>query len=113
LVFLTTSKTVLSPPAPEEDDPDGFTTAEKDRMADNVFDCHGYFPDFRSNAQLPAAVLKMRAQPKPEKELAAIKAKYGAMSKADAAFTMLCDLGMMENYDTLGEYSDDFDDFAM
>ena len=90
----------------------GYTAAEKERIIDNVFECHGYFPDFRTEDQLPAAVRKMREQPKPEKELASLKAKYAAMSKADAAFTMLVDLGMMEDYDSLGEYSDDFADDA-
>jgi hypothetical protein len=96
-----------------EDDEDGFNAVEKARITDNCFDCHGFFPDLRSEAQLPAAVLKMREFPKPEGELAAIKARYAAMSETDAAFAMLCDLGLMEDYDSLGEYSDDFADDAM
>ena len=103
----------LSAPMPASDDVDGFTQAEKDRIIENVFDCHGYFPDLRPDSQLPASVLKMRDQPKTEKDLAAIKAKYASMSEADAAFTMLIDLGLMEDYDKLGEYSDDFADDAM
>eukprot|EP00545_Synedropsis_sp_CCMP1620_P005761 CAMPEP_0119005110 /NCGR_PEP_ID=MMETSP1176-20130426/1532_1 /TAXON_ID=265551 /ORGANISM="Synedropsis recta cf, Strain CCMP1620" /LENGTH=237 /DNA_ID=CAMNT_0006956879 /DNA_START=38 /DNA_END=748 /DNA_ORIENTATION=+ len=80
--------TFLNDPAPSADDPDGFTGAEKDKMVDNVFDCHGYFPDFRADSELPAAVLKMREWPKPEAELASIKEKYAAMSKPDAAFAI-------------------------
>lgn len=96
-----------------EDDAEGFTRQEKTQMMETVFDCHGYFPDFRSDEQLPDAVIKMREQPKPEGELAAIKEKYAKMSTADAAFAILCDLGLMEDYDGLGEYTDDFDDDAM
>ena len=55
----------------------------------------------------------MREQPKSAGELAAIKAKYASMSESDAAFAMLLDLGLMEDYDKLGEYSDDFADDAM
>ena len=109
-MFITT---VLSTPLPVVDDEDGFTQFEKDRIIENVFDCHGYFPDLRSESQLPAAVAKMREQPKSAGDLAAIKAKYASMSEADAAFTMLVDLGLMEDYDKLGEYSDDFADDAM
>eukprot|EP00545_Synedropsis_sp_CCMP1620_P014808 CAMPEP_0119004680 /NCGR_PEP_ID=MMETSP1176-20130426/1288_1 /TAXON_ID=265551 /ORGANISM="Synedropsis recta cf, Strain CCMP1620" /LENGTH=127 /DNA_ID=CAMNT_0006956415 /DNA_START=62 /DNA_END=445 /DNA_ORIENTATION=+ len=90
-----------------------FTQAEKDKITDNVFDCHGFFPDLRADSELPAEVLEMREQPKPAEELKEIKAKYAAMSKPDAAFAILVDLGLMENYDKLGDYSDDFDDYAM
>jgi hypothetical protein len=92
---------------------DTFSTSEKEQIIDNVFECHGFFPDMREESELPAEVVAMRAQPKPADELAAIKAKYSSMSEADAAFTMLVDLGLMENYDLLGEYSDDFADDAM
>ena len=98
---------------PASDDEGGFTQSEKDRIVENVFDCHGFFPDLRPDSQLPASVLKMREQPKAANELAKIKAKYASMSEADAAFTMLIDLGLMEDYDKLGEYSDDFADDAM
>jgi hypothetical protein len=92
---------------------DTFTQAEKDRIVDNVFDCHGFFPDMRDDSELPAEVISMRDQPKSADELKEIKAKYASMSEADAAFTMLVDLGLMEDYDKLGEYSDDFADDAM
>ena len=95
------------------DDENGFTHFEKERIIENVFECHGFFPDLRNESQLPASVLKMREQPKSAGELAAIKAKYASMSEADAAFAMLLDLGLMEDYDKLGEYSDDFADDAM
>jgi hypothetical protein len=90
-----------------------FTEEEKDKMSSNVFDCHGYFPDFRADSELSEEVLAMREQPKAKDELKEIKAKYASMSKEDAAFTMLVDLGLMEDYDKLGEYSDDFADDAM
>ena len=96
-----------------EDDAGGFSGVEKQRVVDNVFECHGYFPDLRSDNQLPASVRKMREQPKSKSALSTIKNKYASMSQADAAFAVLCDLGMMENYDLLGDYSDDFDDYAM
>lgn len=92
---------------------DTFTQAEKDQITDNVFDCHGFFPDLRADSELPDGVLAMREQPKAADELKEIKAKYASMSQADAAFTILCDLGLMEDYEKLGEYSDDFDDDAM
>ena len=92
---------------------DSFTQAEKDRIIENVFDCHGFFPDMRDDSELPAEVISMRDQPKPADELAAIKAKYASMSESDAAFTMLVDLGLMEDYEKLGDYSDDFADDAM
>ena len=92
---------------------DSFTQAEKAKISENVFDCHGFFPDMRDDSELPAEVLSMRDQPKPAAELKEIKAKYASMSEADAAFTMLVDLGLMEDYEKLGEYSDDFADDAM
>jgi hypothetical protein len=92
---------------------DSFTAAEKERIIDNVFDCHGFFPDMRDESELPSEVVAMREQPKSAGELAAIKAKYASMSESDAAFTMLVDLGLMEDYDKLGEYSDDFADDSM
>jgi hypothetical protein len=92
---------------------DSFSKAEKEQIIENVFECHGFFPDMREENELPAEVIAMRAQPKPADELAAIKEKYSSMSEADAAFAMLVDLGLMENYDLLGEYSDDFADDAM
>ncbi|KAI2505189.1 hypothetical protein MHU86_9277 [Fragilaria crotonensis] len=104
----------LTRPIPGEgDDENGFSQIEKDRISENAFECHGFFPDLRTEAQLPPSVLKFREQPKSEKELAAIKAKYASMSEADAAFSILVDLGMMEDYDKLGEYSDDFPDDAL
>jgi hypothetical protein len=104
---------VLSPPLEEEDDEDGFSMAEKQQIIENVFECHGFFPDLRSDSQLPDSVRKMREQPKTSKELSSIKEKYAAMSEADAAFSMLVDIGLMEDYDKLGEYADDFEDDAM
>jgi hypothetical protein len=91
-----------------------FTAAEKDRVIENVFECYGYFPDMRDESELPADVRSMRAQPKAPGELAEIKAKYNAIKdESERAFRILVDLGMMEDYDKLGDYSDDFDDYAM
>ena len=56
----------------------------------------------------------MRQQPKSQIELASIKKKYEAISnEAERVYTMLVDLGMMESYEYLEEYSDDFDEFDL
>ena len=113
MIISETFWPVLSPAIPADEDEDGFTPSERAQIVENVFECHGFFPDLRSESQLPESVKKMRDQPKSSGELAAIKSKYAQMSEADAAFTMLLDLGLMEDYDKLGEYSDDFPDDAM
>jgi hypothetical protein len=95
-----------------EDDPtETFTSAEKVKIADNVFDCHGFIPDLRPESELSSEVRKMRQQPKAAGELRLIKQKYEAIEdESERVYTMLVDLGMMESYDHLDEYTDDFDD---
>jgi hypothetical protein len=92
---------------------ESFSALEKERFINNCFDCHGFFPDMRDDSELPEEVLAFRQQPKPAEELAEIKAKYAAITnESDRAYTMLLDLGLMEDYDKLGAYSDDFADDA-
>ena len=97
------------------DAPDpGYTAEEKLEVVNNVFECHGFFPDLRSEDDLPPEVRMMRQQPKSQIELASIKKKYEAISnEAERVYTMLVDLGMMESYEYLEEYSDDFDEFDL
>mmetsp|Transcript_23885 Transcript_23885/g.27195 ORF Transcript_23885/g.27195 Transcript_23885/m.27195 type:complete len:284 (+) Transcript_23885:91-942(+) len=89
---------------------DTLTEGEKDIMSTTIFDTFGFFPDLRTDAELPKSIRKMRQQPRPKKELEKLKAKYNSMDESDAAYAMLVDLGLMEDYSSLEEYSDDFDD---
>jgi hypothetical protein len=89
----------------------GYTTEERLKIINNVFECHGFFPDLRSEDELPAEIQLMRQQPKSKSALAAIKLRYAAIpDESERVYTMLVDLGMMESYDHLEEYSDNFDD---
>jgi hypothetical protein len=98
-------------PVVEEDPAASFTSAEKLKIADNVFECHGFFPDLRPESELSSEVRKMRQQPKAAGELRVMKKKYEAIEdESERVYTMLVDLGMMESYDHLNEYTDDFDD---
>lgn len=91
-----------------------YTQAQKEKIIEDVFECHGFFPDLRDDSELPAEVIAMRKQPKSKAELAEIKEKYAAIKDdSDRAFAMLVDLGLMEDYDKLGEYDDNFADDAM
>lgn len=88
-----------------------YTSDEKMKIVNNVFDCHGFFPDLRGEDELPPEIRLMRKQPKSESALSSIKSKYAAISdESERVYTMLVDLGMMESYDHLAEYSDDFDE---
>lgn len=96
------------------EDSDSFSLEEKQRIRDAVFECHGFFPDLRAEHELPTDVRHMRQQPKSTSDLAAIKQKYAAISdEAERVHTMLIDLGMMESYDQLEPYADDFDDYDL
>jgi hypothetical protein len=106
------SNTIDAKAPPKLDDAVGFSPEEKSQVINTVFECHGYFPDLRTDDELPAEVLQMRQQPKSKTELSDIKAKYASIEdESERVYTMLVDLGMMESYDHLEEYNDlDFDD---
>jgi len=94
------------------DEGDTLTEAEKELMMSNVFTTHGFFPDLRTDSELPRSARKMRQQPKSKSELEKLKGKYNSMNESDACAAILVDLGLMEDYSSLEEYSDDFDDYA-
>jgi hypothetical protein len=103
--------TALAPTPVKDAGESGYTSEEKLKIINNVFDCHGFFPDLRSEDELPVEIQLMRQQPKSKSALAAIKSKYAAIpDESERVYTMLVDLGMMESYDNLEEYSNDFDD---
>lgn len=103
--------TTLAPKPVQDVGEPGYTSEEKLKIINNVFDCHGFFPDLRSEDELPVEIKLMRQQPKSKSALAAIKSKYAAIpDESERVYTMLVDLGMMESYDHLEEYCNDFDD---
>jgi hypothetical protein len=106
-------KAIITATPSKQDDTVGFSSEEKSNIMNTVFECHGYFPDLRTDEELPPEVLQMRQQPKSKGELAAIKATYASIEdESERVFTMLVDLGMMESYDHLEDYNDqDFDDY--
>lgn len=108
----TVVATILDPISPQVFKRESeFTDEEIASVSNRVFECHGFFPDLRTEEELPPEVRKMRQQPKSKSELVAIKRRYDAIpNESERVYTMLVDLGMMESYDDLGEYTDDFDD---
>jgi hypothetical protein len=101
----------LSPKSGEVPVEPGYSKEDKMKIVNNVFDCHGFFPDLRSEDELPLEIRSMREQPKSKSALLSIKTKYEAIpDDSERVYTMLVDLGMMESYDHLDAYSDDFDD---
>ncbi|KAI2494325.1 hypothetical protein MHU86_17156 [Fragilaria crotonensis] len=104
-------RTALSPKSGEIPVEPGYSKEDKMKIVNNVFDCHGFFPDLRGEDELPLDVRLMRQQPKSKSALLSIKSKYEAIpDESERVYTMLVDLGMMESYDHLDAYSDDFDD---
>uniref|UniRef100_A0A7S1E9J8 PS II complex 12 kDa extrinsic protein n=1 Tax=Thalassionema nitzschioides TaxID=33649 RepID=A0A7S1E9J8_9STRA len=87
------------------------TAVEKEQIMENVFECHGYFPDFREFDELPASVREMRSLS--GDELKEATAKYSSMKDdSERCYQVLVDLGLLEDYSSLGEYSDNFDEYA-
>jgi len=83
-----------------------FTEEELMVISDTAFQCHGFFPDFRTENELPKEIRRMREH-KSVEEVAIIKAKYDDIEdESERVYRMLVDLGLMENYDELEDYSE-------
>lgn len=81
-------------------------------IKNNCFEVHGFFPDLRPFEDLPKDIQAAR-KTKTGEELEEAKAKYAAIkSDSDRAYAVLVDLGLLEDYEKLGDYDDNFDDNA-
>jgi len=74
-----------------------------EQVRSNVFEIHGYFPDFRPFEELPADIQAARSLS--GNDMKEANAKYAAITDdSDRAFEVLVALGLMEDYSGLSEY---------